>query len=128
MRWARLGGTALLLAAAIIFPHAVNSPLTMTMAIFTLVYAIMATGWNILGGYTGYISLGHAAIFGIGAYALGLLAPHLTVFFDAVRDRKPFVEDALFGHNAALACHMANESYFRKTAVRWDQSARRIIS
>lgn len=79
MRWARLGGTALLLAAAIIFPHAVNSPLTMTMAIFTLVYAIMATGWNILGGYTGYISLGHAAFFGIGAYALGLLAPHLTV-------------------------------------------------
>lgn len=56
------------------------------------------------------------------------LAPHLTVFFDAVRDRKPVVEDALFGHHAALACHMANESYFRKTAVRWDQSARRIIS
>ena len=35
---------------------------------------IMATGWNILAGYTGYISLGHAAFFGIGAYSLALLS------------------------------------------------------
>lgn len=55
------------------------------------------------------------------------LAPHLSVFFDAVRTRKPIVEDAVFGHNAALACHMANESYFRKTAVRWDEKTRRIV-
>jgi predicted dehydrogenase len=46
--------------------------------------------------------------------------PHLAVFFDAVRTRKPVVEDATFGHHAALACHMANESYFRKAAVTWD--------
>jgi predicted dehydrogenase len=50
--------------------------------------------------------------------------PHLLNFFDAVRTRKPVVEDALFGHHAALACHMANESYFRKAAVSWDASAR----
>ena len=43
--------------------------------------------------------------------------PHLWNFFDAVRTRKPVVEDAAFGHNAALACHMANDSYFRKSAV-----------
>src|SRR5881409_3512896 len=40
--------------------------------------------------------------------------PHLWTFFEAVRTRKPVVEDVVFGHNAALACHMANESYFRK--------------
>jgi predicted dehydrogenase len=45
------------------------------------------------------------------------LAPHLTNFFDAVRTRKPVVEDALFGHNAAMASHMANASYFRKSVV-----------
>ena len=55
------------------------------------------------------------------------LTPHLSVFFDAVRTRKPVVEDAVFGHNAALACHMANESYFRKAAVRWDEGAKRIV-
>src|SRR5438034_1220739 len=44
--------------------------------------------------------------------------PHLWNFFEAVRTRKPVVEDVVFGHNAALACHMANEAYFRRTTVR----------
>jgi predicted dehydrogenase len=50
--------------------------------------------------------------------------PHLANFFNAVRTRRPVVEDAQFGHNAALACHMANESYFRRAAVRWDDGAK----
>jgi len=70
---------AVVLAAAIIFPQVVSSPLLVTMAIFTLIFAIMSSGWNILGGYTGYISLGHAAFFGIGAYALARLSDHITV-------------------------------------------------
>jgi predicted dehydrogenase len=45
------------------------------------------------------------------------IRPHLWNFFDAVRARRPVVEDVVFGHNAALACHMANESYFKKSAV-----------
>jgi len=52
--------------------------------------------------------------------------PHLWNFFQAVRSRKPVVEDAVFGHNAALACHLANESYFRKSAVYWDAAAKSI--
>jgi predicted dehydrogenase len=54
--------------------------------------------------------------------------PHLWKFFQAVRSRKPVVEDAVFGHNAALACHMANESYFRQKSVRWDQATNSIKS
>jgi predicted dehydrogenase len=45
------------------------------------------------------------------------IRPHLWNFFEAVRSRKPVVEDVVFGHNAALACHMANESYFKRVAV-----------
>ena len=56
------------------------------------------------------------------------LRPHLANFFDAVRTHRPVVEDAVFGHNAALACHMANESYFRKTMVTWDPASRTIRS
>jgi hypothetical protein len=52
--------------------------------------------------------------------------PHLWNFFEAVRTRKPVVEDAVFGHHAALACHMANESYFRKGAVSWDSASKTI--
>ncbi|HLJ66287.1 MAG TPA: branched-chain amino acid ABC transporter permease [Chloroflexota bacterium] len=76
---ARLAGLAVLLAIAVVVPQVINSPLSMTMAVFTLLFAIMATGWNVLGGYTGYISLGHAAFFGIGAYALTLLGQHVQV-------------------------------------------------
>jgi len=54
--------------------------------------------------------------------------PHLWTFFEAVRSRKPVVEDVVFGHHAALACHMANESYFRKTAVWWDEASKSIKS
>jgi predicted dehydrogenase len=56
------------------------------------------------------------------------MKPHLWNFFRAVRSRKPVVEDAVFGHHAALACHMANESYFRKTPVTWDEASNSIKS
>ncbi len=56
------------------------------------------------------------------------LKPHLWKFFQAVRSRKPVVQDAVFGHHAALGCHMANESYFRKTPVYWDEASGTIKS
>jgi predicted dehydrogenase len=54
--------------------------------------------------------------------------PHLSRFFEAVRSRQPVTEDAVFGNHAALACHMANESYFRKTAVTLDVASKSIKS
>lgn len=55
--------------------------------------------------------------------------PHLLRFFESVKSRSAVDEDAVFGNNAAIACHMANESYFRggKT-VFWDEAARNIKS
>jgi predicted dehydrogenase len=54
--------------------------------------------------------------------------PHLWNFFQAVKTRKPVVEDTVFGNHAAIACHMANESYFRKKTVYWDAAARELNS
>jgi predicted dehydrogenase len=51
---------------------------------------------------------------------------HLWNFFEAVRSRKPVVEDVVFGHHAALACHMANEAYYRRSAVTWDEATKTI--
>ena len=34
--------------------------------VITIMYAVMATSWNLLGGFTGYVSLGHSAFFGLG--------------------------------------------------------------
>jgi predicted dehydrogenase len=56
------------------------------------------------------------------------LRPHLWKFFDAVRSRKPLVQDVVFGHNAALGCHLANESYYRNGPVYWDEKSQTIKS
>jgi predicted dehydrogenase len=52
--------------------------------------------------------------------------PHLLRFFRAVQTRQGIVQDAVFGNHAALACHMANESYFRKGAVTLDAATHTI--
>jgi predicted dehydrogenase len=54
--------------------------------------------------------------------------PHLWKYFQAVKTRQPLPEDAVFGNHAALACHMANESYFRKATVYFDPATRTIKS
>ena len=54
--------------------------------------------------------------------------PHIQVFFQSVRSRKPVLEDAVFGNHAAVACHMANESYFRKKTVMWDEGSKTVKS
>ena len=41
--------------------------------IMIFLYALMAQSWNIMAGYCGQISLGHAVFFGIGAYSSGFL-------------------------------------------------------
>jgi predicted dehydrogenase len=45
------------------------------------------------------------------------LKPHLSNFFHSVRSREPVVEDVVFGHHAAAACHMANASYFEGKVI-----------
>ena len=72
-------GLLVLLALAIAFPLVFSNPAITTIAVFTLMFAAAATGWNIFSGYTGYIALGHAAYFGIGAYALALICQHWNI-------------------------------------------------
>lgn len=54
------------------------------------------------------------------------LRPHLWNFFQAVKSRKPVVEDAVFGNHAAIACHLANESYFQKKTVYFDAESNNV--
>ncbi len=53
-------------------------------------------------------------------------ADHLANFFRAVETREPVIEDEVFGNNAAIACHMANYSYFNRSAAIWDAAAKKI--
>jgi predicted dehydrogenase len=56
------------------------------------------------------------------------VADHQTNFFNAVRSRKPVVENEVFGNNAAIGCHMANYAYFNKAVAVWDAVARKITT
>ena len=73
MKWFKAAGLLVTLVFALLFPLLFSNAAITTVAIFTLLFAGAATGWNIFSGYTGYISLGHAAFYGIGAYALALM-------------------------------------------------------
>jgi hypothetical protein len=52
---------------------------------------------------------------------------HQANFYQAVRTRKPVVENEVFGNNAAIGCHLANFSYFNKTTAVWDEASKKIV-
>ena len=62
-------GAALILAV----PELAPNPYILSAAVVVASYAVLATSWNFVGGFTGYMSLGHVAYWGLGAYATGLL-------------------------------------------------------
>jgi predicted dehydrogenase len=51
---------------------------------------------------------------------------HMENFLDAVRTRKPCDEGPVFGNWTAIACHMANYSYFNKGEAAWDEQTKEI--
>ena len=53
---------------------------------------------------------------------------HMNNFMESVRTRQPSVEDAVYGKNTSIACHMANYSYFNKCLAVWNEGARKIQS
>lgn len=64
---------AILLVAFAVLPLLVKDVYAQNVIVLTLMYAALSQSWNILGGYCGQISLGHALYFGIGAYTTSLL-------------------------------------------------------
>lgn len=55
------------------FPLLVSDPYFLHLAILFLLWVVLGGSWNLLGGYAGQISFGHAAFFGMGAYTSSLL-------------------------------------------------------
>jgi len=54
-------------------PMVIEKESIITFLILILLYVVLATSWNILGGYTGQTSLGHAAFFGLGSLVTRML-------------------------------------------------------
>ena len=62
-----------ILVALFFLPRFVQSPYALHMMILLFLSVSMGQSWNILGGYAGQYSVGHAAYFGVGAYATMML-------------------------------------------------------
>ena len=62
---------------ALAFPFLARSDYYLHLVIIALMWVIIGSAWNILAGYTGQVSFGHAMFFGIGAYTAGILASKL---------------------------------------------------
>lgn len=67
----------LVLAALSPVPLLVHSDFWLNFAIIALYYGFLGQAWNILGGFGGQFSFGHAAFFGTGAYASAVLQTRL---------------------------------------------------
>ena len=82
------------IAALAAVPLIVQSNATLNFLVVALMIALAGQGWNILGGYAGQYSFGHAAFFGTGAYVTAILQMHYGV-------------NAWFGFGAGILCGAA---------------------
>ena len=73
MKSLRIISVLLILIILACLPMVVEKESTITLLILIYLYVVLATSWNILGGYTGQTSLGHAAFFGLGSIAARML-------------------------------------------------------
>jgi len=93
--------TILGIALLLLVPFLVKSPYYMHLIVTIAIFSIVTLGLDVVFGYTGEVSIGHSALFGIGAYTAGILAMKLGVGFWPSLVFAPIVA-ALFGVILAL--------------------------
>jgi branched-chain amino acid transport system permease protein len=62
-------------------PLVLHNEVALTILVFTFILGMLAVSFNLIFGYTGQLSMFHAAAFGVGAYATELSMTHLAVSF-----------------------------------------------
>ena len=63
----------------LIFPLVIHSDYYQHLIIIALMWVIIGSSWNLLAGYTGQVSFGHAMFFGVGAYTAGIFVIKLGI-------------------------------------------------
>lgn len=67
------------LISLLVFPFVVHSDYFRHIFIMALMWVVIGASWNLMAGYTGQVSFGHAIFFGIGAYTAGLCVTKLDI-------------------------------------------------
>ena len=70
-----------LVLVMLVLPYVITNNYIRRLIIMVGVYSILALGLNLVAGYTGQLSIGHAAFYGIGAYASAILSTQLHLSF-----------------------------------------------
>jgi branched-chain amino acid transport system permease protein len=91
--WARIAIAIVIVAILAAVPW-FGSDVVVQFGISTLILAVLAQGWNIIGGYTGYASFGNSTFFGLGAYGVAIAM---------VQWNLPFWVGMIFGAVMAVA-------------------------
>ena len=63
----------------LLFPLVVRSDYYQHLVIIIFMWVVVGSAWNLLAGYTGQVSFGHAIFFGVGAYTAGIFVTKLQV-------------------------------------------------
>jgi len=71
--------TAIVAVVFVLFPLVVRSDYYQHLVILALMWVVIGGSWNLLAGYTGQVSFGHAVFFGTGAYTAGIFANTLEI-------------------------------------------------
>ena len=125
-RWLLI--VSLAVAVALAFLPMVGNAVLVQFGINALLFAVLAQSWNILGGFTGYVSFGNSVFFGLGTYgtAIAMANDHLPfgvglalgavlamlcaalVGLPILRLRGPYFAIATLGLNGAMMAIVSN--------------------
>ena len=72
-------GIGIVVLVMLLWPTISPNPYMTSAGVLILSYATFATAWSFMGSFTGYISLGHIAFYGLGAYGTALIVMHTPV-------------------------------------------------
>ena len=107
----------LLVAALVAFPFLVTNPYYLHLTVLIFIFSILLLGLDVVFGYTGEVSLGHAALLGIGAYTAGVLNFQLGIGMVATNDGHYVKKSDATAHETLLAIQtkavMADENRFK---------------
>ncbi|GGN10187.1 branched-chain amino acid ABC transporter permease [Halarchaeum nitratireducens] len=109
-----VAASLVVLAAMLVVPF-VTTPYYTGLAMTALVFLMLGVSWNLLAGYAGQISLGHAAFFGLGAYVAAWLTTPAAAGLPAIPFplSHPIVALVLGGVGAALVALVTGPVMFR---------------
>ena len=73
LRLLAVGAAGVALFLPVLLPH----PFVLSLATQAVIWALLAASWDLLSGYTGQVSFGHAGFFALGAYTAAAASKHL---------------------------------------------------